>query len=457
MNEWWFAVVAAGVLTVLVGGVAVGMVIADAPEGFDHPLDPPDVFDATPPSEEGSVTLNGEAYPTVQAAVDAAAPGETVVVEGVIEERVVIESPGIRIEGVDGPENAVIDGGAEETVIAVHAENVTIADLWIRESGYDRGTEDAGIVIDGANATVSNVRITEVTFGIWVNGVPGATIEESTIIGREGIDVYAQRGNGIHLWDADGAHVRDNNITNARDGIYFAWAEDVVAEGNVLWELRYGVHYMYSSDNRLSGNLAFDNDIGFALMISQNLTIEDNVAANNRGASGHGILIKDIDRSDIRDNHVVDNDIGFTVYNAQDNRITGNLILANDRGIHVTAGSHGELVVNNSFIDNGEAAFVDSRSQVSWNDTTRGNYWSDARTIDLTGDGTSEVHHRPAGTVEQLVYERPQAGVFVASPAFDVVRLAESSFPVIVAPGAVDHHPLTEPPHDPGAYHEHHR
>jgi nitrous oxidase accessory protein len=58
------------------------------------------------------------------------------------------------------------------------------------------------------------------------------------------------------------------------------------------------------------------------------------------------------------------------------------------------------------------------------------------------------VRHRPAGLVEYLETEQPQAAVFAASPAFDAVRLAESSFPVVEAPGIVDQRPLAEPHHD---------
>lgn len=456
MREGWFALVASCVLVAMLAGVAVA--VTEDPDNemaLEQPLQPPAVHDAEPTQATGTATLHGETYDSLQSAVDAAEPGDTILVEGVFTERIRIDTPQLTLRGVDGAESAVIDGGGTDTVIAIHADDVTVEDVWIRESGYERGSEDAGIFVAGNATTISDVRITEVTFGIWIHGVPDVTIEESTIIGRTGVDTLAERGNGIHLWEADGATVSDNHITNVRDGIYFAWAEQVVAERNVMWELRYGVHYMYSSDNRLSENVAFDNDVGFALMISQNLTIEENIAANNRGASGHGILIKDIDRSQIRDNHVVDNRIGLYVYNAQDNTITDNLVMANDRGMQVTAGTQGERVTGNSFIDNHVAAFVDTRSQVNWNDSERGNYWSDARPIDLTGDGTSEVRHQPAGSIEHLVHERPQAGVFAHSPAFDVIRLAESSFPVLSDPGAVDHHPLVEPRHDPREYHEH--
>ncbi|WP_193364853.1 NosD domain-containing protein, partial [Natronococcus jeotgali] len=250
------------------------------------------------------------------------------------------------------------------------------------------------------------------------------------------------------LWEASDAELRDNAITTVRDGIYYQWAEGVHAEGNAMWEMRYGVHYMYSDDNRLENNTAFDNDVGFALMVSTGLTLEDNVAVNNDGTSGHGILLKDVEDSEIVGNEVVGNENGLYVYNAQDNRLVDNLVLENDVGVHVTAGSTNAVVAGNSFVANGEAAFAETTSQAHWNGTDRGNYWADARTTDLDDDGVGEIRHQPAGTVERLVHERPGAAVFAESPAFDAVRMAESSFPVVESPGIVDHRPLAEPPHD---------
>jgi len=117
-----------------------------------------------------------------------------------------------------------------------------------------------------------------------------------------------------------------------RDGIYYSWASNVEATGNTMWDLRYGVHYMYSDDNRLADNVAFENDVGYALMVSESIELVNNTAVANRGESGHGILLKEIDRSVVRDNTLVANDNGVFLYNAQDNEVRGNLLYANGVG-----------------------------------------------------------------------------------------------------------------------------
>ncbi|TYL36462.1 nitrous oxide reductase family maturation protein NosD [Natronococcus pandeyae] len=447
-RETWFVVAAVAVLVVSLAAAAVA-----ASDGSDDreatvegwTPDVADPHDAEPPAEPGVATVDGEEFDSVQAAVDAAEPGDTVVLEGQFEEHVTVETADLALEAAG--EGALIDGGGEGTVVHVAAENVTLEELWIRESGHDRGNEDAGVLVNGSGSTLADVRITDTTYGVWIGEAEDVTVESATIVGREEVS-QSERGNGIHLDRADGAELRDNEITTVRDGIYFSWSEGVDATGNVMWDLRYGVHYMYSDDNRLEGNVAFDNDVGFALMVSQNLTIVDNVAVNNDGPSGQGILVKDVDRSEIRDNAVVANGNGFYVYNAHGNELTDNLILENEVGVQFTAGSSDELVVGNSFVANDQSAYAPTTAQITWNDSERGNYWSDARAIDLDGDGTSETRHQPAGAVEAVVHDRPQAAVFAESPAFDAVRMAESSFPVIESPGVVDHRPLAEPAHD---------
>lgn len=449
-----FVLATATVLAMVVGGALVGPVVSggDQLDGTDGAsvgvdADLPDVDGFEPSTEPGEATVGGESFVSIEAALAAVEPGDTVRLTGTFDERVTVETPGVTIRG-SGPETALIDGNGVGDVVVVEAPNVTLADVWIRNSGHAAETEDAGILVNATGTVVSNARLTEVTYGVWVNGVDDVVLSGNTIVGREGVARHADRGNGIHLWRTKDVIVEGNAITQVRDGIYFSWADRVEARDNRLWDLRYGVHYMYSNDNVLVDNVAVDNDVGYALMVSKNLSIRDNTAVNNRGQSGHGILVKDVEDSTLQGNVVAGNANGLYVYNAQNNRFVENLVLANDVGIHDTGGSSGQTFVRNSVIDNDVQAFTTRNEVVAWNGTDEGNYWSDARTVDLRNDGVAETRHRPAGAVERLLHGHPQAGAFADSPAFSVVRLAEDSFPVLESPGIVDHHPLTEPVHD---------
>ena len=104
-------------------------------------------------------------------------------------------------------------------------------------------------------------------------------------------------------------------------------------------------------------------------------------------------------------------------------------------------------MVNISFVRNDRPVLAVMSDQVHWNESV-GNYWSRANPTDIDDDGVGDTRYQPAGTVQQVTAEKPAARVFASSPAFDAVRLAESSVPVVQSPGVVDARPLTEPPHE---------
>ncbi|WP_053948285.1 nitrous oxide reductase family maturation protein NosD [Halolamina sediminis] len=436
-------------LVVVVAAALAGVAVAptSAAPTPDADAERPDGFAFDPVTESGVATVGDESFDSVQRAVDAAEPGETVRLRGRFGDRVVVNTTGVTVTAAPDA-RAVIDGGQEGDVLTIAAANVTVRDLWIRNSGMDTSTNDAGVWIDAPNVTVADSRLTEITFGVWVDGVDDATLRNNTIVGRESVTPRSYRGNGVQLWKTTGTLLEDNRITDARDGIYYSWASDVTARGNTLWDLRYGVHYMYSHRNRLVNNTAVDNDVGYALMLSEEIAVVNNTAANNTGTSGHGLLLKRIDYSTIRGNTLVDNQRGIYSLNSADNEIRDNLVLGNRIGFHLTAGTSGERVVGNSFVGNGRHVQAVTSDTHVWNGSGRGNYWSDGGAADLDDDGVSELRYRPAGLVETLVRENPAAAVFTNSPAFEAIRRAERTLPIVDAPGVVDYHPLERSPHD---------
>ncbi|MFC5135020.1 MULTISPECIES: nitrous oxide reductase family maturation protein NosD [Haloferacaceae] len=439
---------------------------ADAPNAADDPAVENPTYDPDPPTEPGAATVvsdgsagdgSGEAvgtYDDLAAAVDATEPGDVVEVAGVFEpeETVVVDTRDVTLRGA-GPDVAMVDGGGEDTVIAVRAENVTVEGIRLHDSGGDLESEDAGVFLaeraDGA--TLADLYLSDVAFGVWVNGADEVTVRDSRIEGTADAR-FVDRGNGINLWETTGSEIRNNEITGVRDGIYFSWASEVETTGNTLWDLRYGVHYMYSDDNRLADNVAADNDVGYALMVSEGVEAVNNTAVANRGKSGHGILLKEIEDSVVRGNDLVANGNGVFLYNAQNNELRDNLVYANGVGVHHSADTQGTAVVGNDFVGNDEQVLTTTRELLAWNETDGGNYWSDARVADSDGDGVGDARHRPAGAAERLVQEHPTAAVFANGPAFDAIRLVESRFPVVETAGIVDHRPLASPSHDVEPY-----
>ncbi|WP_459194242.1 nitrous oxide reductase family maturation protein NosD [Halosimplex sp. J119] len=452
-----FAALAAVILVVSAGTV-VAVPTEATPTGDDISFDAgvPDSFDFEATEASGVATVDGERFDSLDAALAAADRGDSVALRGRFdtEQAVVVETPNVTLERADRAASLpIIDGPGEGDVLLLNATGITVDGLWVRNSGYETEGNDAAVWVAGEGATVRNSRVTDATFGIWVDGAADVRLVGNTVVGREEVHPRTDRGNGIQLYEAVDAYVADNRITDARDGIYYSWAEGVEARNNTLWDLRYGVHYMYSNDCRLANNTAVGNDAGYALMLSEGLEILNNTAVNNTGQSGHGIMVKGIDHSTIRGNHVVGNGNGLFVYNAVDNEIARNLVAGNAVGVHVSAGSVRAEVHHNTFARNRLQVRADLGQQVVWNESA-GNYWAGADARDVDDDGVSETRYRPAGMVQHLTGEHPKASVFTGSPAFEVVRLAERTLPVIEAPGVVDHRPLVDPPHDWREYYD---
>lgn len=338
------AVVLAGVVAATGAGVA-GSDAAGAGNGSEPIVEPP-TYDPDRPTDAGTATIlrdgsddtdaDPEIYDDLSAAVDAAGPGDTIELSGVFEpaETVIVDEPGMTIRAAS-THDALIDGGGEDTTIAVRAPNATVEGVWIDDTGENLESQDAAVYVaeNATGTTLTDLYLTDAAFGVWVNGADQVTIADSRIEGTQA-PRFANRGNGINLWETNGTEVRNTEITDVRDGIYYSWASNVEATGNTMWDLRYGVHYMYSDDNRLADNVAFENDVGYALMVSESIELVNNTAVANRGESGHGILLKEIDRSVVRDNTLVANDNGVFLYNAQDNEVRGNLLYANGVGVH---------------------------------------------------------------------------------------------------------------------------
>ncbi len=139
------------------------------------------------------------------------------------------------------------------------------------------------------------------------------------------------------------------------------------------------------------------------------------------------------------------------IYNANKNRFADNHFSNCGIGIHFTAGSEGNRISGNAFINNrNQVKYVGTRL-MEWSDGGRGNYWSDNTAFDLDGDGIADTAYRPNDVVDQLLWRAPAARILLNSPAISVVRWAQSQFPAILPGGVIDSAPLMKPARPRGA------
>jgi nitrous oxidase accessory protein len=86
---------------------------------------------------------------------------------------------------------------------------------------------------------------------------------------------------------------------------------------------------------------------------------------------------------------------------------------------------------------------------VEWSDGKRGNYWSDHPAFDLDGNGLADSAFRPNDLMDHILWSQPAARLLLGSPAVQLVRWSQASFPAILPGGVVDSAPLMLAPEIP--------
>lgn len=347
-----------------------------------------------------------------------------------------------------GQPGAIIDGGGSGSVVRIAAPDVTIRGLTVTGSGVSLKDMDAGIFIDrkGKRALVEGNRLNDNLFGVYIFGSDDALVRDNDIVGRRDLRVN-ERGNGISLWNAPGAKVLSNRISQGRDGIFVNTSKRNRFIGNSFSDVRIAVHYMYANESEVSDNISIGNHVGFALMYSRKLIVRGNISRNDRD---HGILLNFANSSIIADNWV-DHGRGKCVfiYNSSKNQFTGNRFEGCPIGVHFTAGSERNDIHANAFIGNRtQVKYVGSRV-LDWSRGGRGNYWSDNPAFDLDGDGIADATYRPNDLVDHVVWRHQRAKILLNSPAMQILRFAQNQFPALLPGGVIDSAPLMAPPEQP--------
>ena len=302
---------------------------------------------------------------------------------------------------------AVLSSAGQGNVLTVTASDVRIENCTLRDWGRDLTAMDSGIFIErGANqVTVRNNRLQGVGFGIWADRTENVQILDNRVQGDPTVRSQ-DRGNGIHLFNARGALIAGNHISETRDGVYIDTSNGNRIENNLMEDLRYGIHYMFANDNHVIGNTTRRTRTGYALMQSRKLTVIGNRSEHDRN---YGILMNYITYSTLKDNFVTDVQAGDTggdtmiqggegkavfIYNSLFNVIEHNHFEHSNLGIHLTAGSEDNRIVGNAFVSNEQQVkYVAVRTQ-EWSADGRGNYWSDYLGWDRNDDGLGDVDRK---------------------------------------------------------------
>ena len=302
----------------------------------------------------------------LQAAIDAASPGDTLQVAPGTYDKITIQKS-LNLVG----NNALIRAGDRDACVSVEADDVNINGFVVRDGFY----------------------------GIKLNSVKGCKIANNTVIR------CAQPG--IALLYSDGNIITGNNASlnglggEGWYGIYLSNSNDNLIADNVAYgNGAYGINLFPScNNNTIRGNILQNNMYGLYMFTNcaRNL-IEFNDMSKNTN-SGLDVRFNCTDNI-ILNNTIVDNVVaGVTFMESGQNTVKGNLISGNGRyGVQAQSGSDHNIIVNNNISDSQTGIFLDSsgnqiysnrisdnvvqaedRGKNSWNAPypKGGNLWSD--------------------------------------------------------------------------------
>lgn len=374
-------------------------------------------------------------------AIAGAAPGDVLkLVDGVYRGSVAIDRP----LTITGPRGAVVDGGGKGTVITLTAPDVTLSGFSVTGSGQVNQDLDAGVKIEkGADrARLERLLVTGNMHGIDVHGGRDAQVVGNEIVGTQQPRMN-ERGNGIYVWNSPGTLLEGNSIRYGRDGIFSNASSNSIYRGNMMRDLRFAVHFMYTRNTEVSQNISIGNHLGFAIMFSDRAKI---LANQSLGDREHGLMLNYANNADVTGNLVR----GGTkkclfIYNAHKNLIWENRFEGCGIGIHFTAGSEKNVLTGNAFIGNREQVKYVGTRHMEWSHEGRGNFWSDHPAYDLNGDGRADSFYRPNDLMDQILWSQPAAALLTGSPAVQLVRWSQQSFPATLPGGVRDSSPLMRP------------
>ncbi len=208
-------------------------------------------------------------YKNITSALTNAMDGYTIfVINGTYVENLVInKSVSLIGELVD---LTIIDGFGIENVIVITAENVTLRNFTVQNSGVN-ATDCAILLNYSSRVVISYNKIKENTNGINLRFSNNNIILNNTI--------FSNALNGISLQSSSGNTISGNALTNNTNGVYFLSSSDnAISSNTVAYNTNAGIYFFSSSTNIISGNTIFSSYYGIQFILSgENMIYHNNL------------------------------------------------------------------------------------------------------------------------------------------------------------------------------------
>ncbi len=337
-----------------------------------------------------------------------------------------------------GDKGAVLLSLSGDEILTVEADDVYIENLEFRDVLSSYLKESSAIrIVNSFHYTIKNCRFVNCFFAIYLQKSSDGKVLNNYIKGDAKEE--SNSGNGIHAWYCKRLEIKNNEISQHRDGIYFEFVDSSFIVGNNSYKnIRYGLHFMFSNKDSYTQNTFRNNGVGVAVMFSRNIEMRSNIFIKNWGTATYGLLLKEIYDAEIIDNQFIDNTTGINVEGS--NRIVykNNNFIKNGWAICFKGGCEDNQIIENNFEYNTLNMMVGSKLH---SNSIRDNYWSDYTGYDLDKDGTGDVPFYPVNLFSYILNQVPESVVLLRSMFVSIINLSERVSPIFTPKEVLDPSP----------------
>ncbi|MBA6151227.1 nitrous oxide reductase family maturation protein NosD [Gelidibacter gilvus] len=373
---------------------------------------------------------------TIHEAIQQASEGDTILVKkGVYKEANLKIEKGITLIGEGLP---TIDGQEKGEIITIGANNVTLDGFKIINVGVSYTTDYAAVrVVRSEGFTIQNLVLEKLFFGIYLQKSNNGKVLNNTVKGEAVTEFNS--GNAIHLWYCSNVEVRGNDVRNVRDGIYLEFSDQITIIDNFSKNnVRYGLHFMFSNNNSVINNRFETNGAGIALMFSKLMEVENNIITKNWGTASYGLLLKEVNDVNLKNNIFKENTVGITVEGSNRLVYANNDFISNGYALRVKGACYDNQIVKNNFLYNSFDISYNGRIHDNIFDN---NFWSNYTGYDLDKDGIGDVPYRPVKLFSYIVNRTPEAIILLRSLFIDLIDFSEKVSPVFTPDDLMDENP----------------
>lgn len=345
-----------------------------------------------------------------------------------------------------GENNPIIDGENKGEIITIHADHVVLKGFHIINVGTSYTEDYAAVrVVKKKDFIIQNLILEKLFFGIYLEKSSNGKILNNEIIG-DAVEEY-NSGNGIQLWYCKNIEIDNNYVSHVRDGIYLEFSDFCkITNNKSVDNIRYGLHFMFSNHDLYQNNVFEKNGAGVAVMFSKHIKMYDNLFKDNWGSASYGVLLKEINDSEIVGNKFETNTTAINIEGSNRVLYKNNDFIRNGWAIKFRGACYTNNFTNNNFLYN--SFDLSYHSKLNDNKFDQ-NYWSSYTGYDLDKNGIGDIPYRPVKLFSYIVNRTPETIILLRSLFIDIIDFSEKVSPVFTPDDLLDEYPqMNLIPHD---------